>query len=274
MKEKLDVFKILGEQKSDDQLDVSKILGAAIAEKQKETSKILTEKKRHNQEQNNAPDFDLSRTILPAVKAAPPAPAPAPVKPAPAAKPRARKPAPAADSKRQPVPRPDKPPKSRGIFWAVIKAAVLVITVLFFVTFVLSGMKVTTESMAPMVSKGDRVIVNKVVKSYHRGDVIMFKDHHEQKCIARIVAKDGDFVDIRNKGVLYLNNKPEDREYIIGKTTKTDENIHYPVLVGENEFFVLGDNRENSFDSRNYQIGTIEEEQIIGKVVYCIKKNK
>lgn len=300
MNDKLDVFKILGEQRESDQLDVFKILGA-----ESEASKILTEKMRQNQEQQVAPDFDLlqaQRQQQAPPKPAAPKPAtpePAPPKPAPAPKPALPKPAPpptpappkpapsklapaakpasrkkAADSKRQPVPRPDKPPRSRGIFWGIVKAIVLIMAVLLFVAFILTSMKVQNDSMAPSINKGDKVIINKLAKSYARGDVIVFKDSSDQKYIARIVARNGDFVDIRENGGLYINNKPEEREFITGKTVMPDENTIYPVIVDEDQYFVIGDNREDSMDSRNYQIGTIDEKQIVGKVVYCIKKTK
>lgn len=259
MKEKLDVFKILSENK-DDRLDVFEILRPDMKD---------------NQEQHNAPDFDLFNNIGQAEVQEPPQqeiqPAPAAPKVsmeialAPKTTP---EPAPA---KKQPAPRREKSHHLSSMLRVIIKAAVLIAAIILFAAFVLVGTRVQTDSMAPLISKGDWVLVNKTAKSYGCNDIIMFKDSGDRKCVARIIAADGDLVDINKNGGLIINSKPEDREGILGETHRTDVNVQYPVLVSEGEFFVLGDNRENSEDSRNYHIGNITEKQIIGKVVYCYK---
>jgi signal peptidase I len=73
-------------------------------------------------------------------------------------------------------------------------------------------------------------------------------------------------------GKLYINGEAEENSDVIGETLITDQNIQYPLLIGENEYFALGDNREAAVDSRNYIIGIINEDDIVGKVVFCVKK--
>lgn len=306
MKETIDVFEILGE-KNNTQLEISKILSDQKNDSQLDVSKILKHDLKQNQEHSIAPDFDLSSAIrhigapAPAPKPAPelkpaPKPAPEPVQkppselkpvsetepkpgqkpvPKPASEPKpAPSPAPAQNSKRTPAPRPDKKPRSRRIIKLAVKAAVTVAALIFITAFVFSGFIITDNAMAPTISKGDVVLVNKMTKSYHSGDIIMFRDSHEQKHFLRIVAAEGDLIDIRKDGKLYINSKAEDENYVTGETLKSDENILYPFLVSEDEFFIMGDNRENSTDSRDYQIGTVREDEIVGKVIFCIKKIK
>lgn len=264
---------------------------------------ILKHGAEQNQEQSIAPDFDLFDAIrhigapapkpAPAVKPLPesaPAPKPAPAvkpefesapkpepapksAPAPAAKP-APEPKSARDSKRAPVPRPDRKPRSRRILKLVIKVAAALTVLILLTAFVVSGFIISGNSMAPAISKGDIVIVNKMVKSYHIGDVIMFRDGGNQKHFLRIAATEGDLLDIRKDGKLYINSSAEEENYVTGETLITDENLQYPVLISEKEYFLLGDNRENSTDSRDYQIGTVHESEIVGKVIFCIKKIK
>ena len=300
MKETIDVFEILG-KKSETRLDVSKIL--KDDEKQNQEQQHAPDfdlfQIMKAQEPKPAPEPIPAPEPKPAPKPAPapkpePAPEPKPApKPEPAPEPKpAPKPEPAPepipaiqparrastaksyDSKATPAPRPDKKPRSRRLQRATIKVTAVILIIAIFTGCIMSGFNVPADNMAPAISKGDTVIVNKLAKSYRVGDIIMFRDYHEQKCFARIVATEGDLVDIRKDGKLYLNNHAEEADYVIGETLITDENVLYPLLISENEFFVMGDNRENSTDSRDYYIGTLSEEEIVGKVVYCIKKMK
>ena len=134
--------------------------------------------------------------------------------------------------------------------------------------------------MAPLLNQGDRLFVNKLVytrypsylagyfdKNYHlfhgpeRGDVIVFTPPHdyERDFVKRVIGIPGDVVDIDGAHV-YVNgdmvNYPE------SFTRRVHEN--WPIIVPESEYFVLGDNRELSFDSRNW--GSVDESLIIGKV--------
>ena len=265
MKEKLDVFKIMGE-KTYDRLDVSEIMETSNNAGAQDISEILRPDMKDNQEQQNAPDFDLSDEIAQTV--------------------------PSQESPQteleltqlelqqidltlpetELIPDSKQPAPYRRLLWAIIKIVILIAAVISFAAFVLVGTKVQSDSMAPLISKGDWVIVNKTAKSYGRNDVILFKDSGDRKCVARIIAADGDVVDIHKNGGLIVNNKPEEREDILGETYSTDTNVQYPVIVGEGEFFVLGDNREHSDDSRNYNTGNIDKNQIIGKVIYCCKR--
>lgn len=128
---------------------------------------------------------------------------------------------------------------------------------------------VSGESMEPNFQDRDYVFMNKLAYKNHepeRGDVIVFKVNEgtdeEELYIKRVIGVAGDTVSVNN-GQVYLNGKPEDESY-----TKDKETYGYfpEITVPENEVFVMGDNRNNSNDSR--VIGTVEISRIEGKVVF------
>ena len=259
MKETINIFEILGDKKEDPQLDVFK---------------ILSDKAKQDQEQKNAPDFDLYQNmkaetgLVPAPKAAPPKPVAEPPKPV--KMPEPPKPVP------PPVLEPAEPVEHRRFspVRLIIKLAVFVIIAVLLLTFVAGFPKISMNSMEPMISDGDRVIISKVAKDFRKNDIIVFEDDNGRRMAARIVAVKGDVVSLNNTGGLYVNNKLQEEEYIHTVTTSTDTATSYPIIVNEDSYFVLGDNRTDSLDSRNSSIGLIETDDISGKVVFCFKKIK
>lgn len=134
-------------------------------------------------------------------------------------------------------------------------------------------MNVKTDSMNPALKTGDMIVINKLSK-IKKGDIIAFKSPAEDGKIllSRIIAAEYDTIEIRNKSV-FINDKSMETDY---KTLRDDSNVFPmkfcfrdnmpPLKLGRNEFFVLGDNFDKSFDSRNF--GKISGNVITGKVVY------
>ncbi len=152
------------------------------------------------------------------------------------------------------------------------------IMITLFIAFVIvycAGMKVTVvgNSMEDTLEDGETVFVNRL--TYHltdpkAGDVIVFLPNGNENShyyIKRVVAVPGDTVQIID-GVLYVNGEmfdEEDTEAIQNPGLAEEE-----ITVGEGEFFVLGDNRNSSEDSRYANIGNIKKEYIVGKVWFHI----
>ena len=152
------------------------------------------------------------------------------------------------------------------------------IVITLFIAFVIvycAGMKVTVvgNSMEDTLEDGETVFVNRL--TYHltdpkAGDVIVFLPNGNENShyyIKRVVAVPGDTVQIID-GVLYVNGEmfdEEDTEAIQNPGLAEEE-----ITVGEGEFFVLGDNRNSSEDSRYANIGSIKKEYIVGKVWFHI----
>ena len=147
-----------------------------------------------------------------------------------------------------------------------------VLAALLVKTFLFQAFRIPSESMVPTLLVGDRVLVNKLsyrLHEVHRGDVVVFTrpDKLEdptgtepEDLIKRVVAVAGDTVVARD-GVLYVNNQPLAEPYVQpgAGTFRLDE----AVTVPEGQVFVMGDNRENSQDSRYF--GPIPTDSIIGR---------
>lgn len=147
----------------------------------------------------------------------------------------------------------------------------LVVMVLTFmvVTYVGQRAKVQGGSMEPMLHDGDNLIVDKLSYRFgdpQRFDIIMFPFRYKEKTyyIKRIIGLPGETVYIDQEGVIYINGEVL-REFY-GKEIITDPGRAFePITLGEDEYFVMGDNRNNSSDSRDPVVGNIHRDELIGK---------
>lgn len=159
--------------------------------------------------------------------------------------------------------------------WKEIAAEtmIVVLAVVFVYHFILSISHVSGDSMSPAFCDGDRVLILRVAKgTIEKGDVIVFETAQGEKLIKRVVAAGGDTVDIsKSKGGLYVNGEALEEDYIYTVTSITDEKVTYPITVNADCYFVLGDNRTNSKDSRNSEIGLVKKEDVMGKVILNIR---
>ena len=137
-------------------------------------------------------------------------------------------------------------------------------------TFVAEARYIPSESMLPTLEINDRLIVDKLgyrFKEPRRGDVVVFKPtakleelNFKDAFIKRVIGLPGDKVEVKER-VVYVNDQPLEEQYI-----EEQPNYEYgPVIVPENEYLVLGDNRNNSYDSHYW--GFVPRENIIGQAV-------
>jgi len=134
-------------------------------------------------------------------------------------------------------------------------------------------MSVNTESMNPTLKTGNKILINKISR-INKGDIIAFKSPAEEDkiLISRVIASEYETVEIRNK-IVFINDVKSD---VISDTTRDEKQIYPmkfcyrdnmpPIKLGRNEFFVLGDNFDRSFDSRSF--GRLQKNSVIGKIVY------
>ena len=160
----------------------------------------------------------------------------------------------------------------------------LEIAVVCFIAFVsvwYFGLRVSVigDSMTPNLSNGDVVLVNRLIYNMStpkRGDVIAFKPKGNEEThyyIKRIVGLPGETVSVKD-GYIYINGKKLKEEY---NTKKIEELglLKEPIVLGTTEYFVLGDDRQNSEDSRNADIGNVDRSDIDGQVWFSVSgKNK
>lgn len=163
----------------------------------------------------------------------------------------------------------------------IITVAVTLIINLLINRFLISNYTVHGESMYPTFEDEDRVIISKISKSLDhldRGDVIIFHANEKKDYIKRLIGKPGDEVRYRSDQ-LYVNGNEvkepylkENKENAITQLTEdfkvsdvkgSNGNLKIP----EDKYLVLGDNRQNSIDSRKPVVGLVSDEQMVGKVV-------
>ena len=140
------------------------------------------------------------------------------------------------------------------------------------ITFIGCKSRVDGDSMNPTLEDGDQLWVSKIAYTIgkpHRFDVIIFKYDENDTYVKRIIALPGERIRIDNEGNIYINDLLIEEHY--GKEPIMASNVGragQDVLLGEDEYFVLGDNRNNSHDSRWADVGNVHKEDIIGKVSF------
>ena len=134
---------------------------------------------------------------------------------------------------------------------------------------------VVGQAMAETLNNGDQVLINKfgyLVSSPKKGDIIVFLPNGNEKShyyVRRVIGVPGDTVQIKD-GAVYVNGSLYD-EKIEGLAAIEEAGIaSEEIKLDNNEYFVLGDNRNNSEDSRYANIGNIKEEHIIGKAWFLL----
>ena len=134
--------------------------------------------------------------------------------------------------------------------------------------FVFRTAHVDGSSMMPTLAHGDMIILNRVPYNFSPprvGDIVAFPnpDNREVYYIKRIIAASGDEVDLRD-GVFYINDIPLD-DYFSQSPTLSLGDVVFPITVEYERFFVLGDNRNGSQDSRFSSVGNILADDMIGR---------
>lgn len=134
-------------------------------------------------------------------------------------------------------------------------------------TFFMSVLQIRGESMTPTLHDGDLVVASRH-SSFQSGDIIAFY-YNNKVLLKRVIGQPGDWIDMREDGTIVVNMKPLRENYVKGsKIGKTD--IKFPYQVPEHRYFVLGDHRSISVDSRTKAIGTVSEDQIVGKALLIV----
>ena len=177
---------------------------------------------------------------------------------------------------------PGEPPRSRSrpnakrrvIEWLAIIVIALIVALLLRV-FVVQTFFIPSASMTPTLKVGDRIVVNKLAYRFHgvgRGDIIVFRAPaavaqdcatNDTDLVKRVIGLPGETISDKN-GTVYINNKVLPEPWLPKNDPDTYTGTFEPVKIAPNNYFVMGDNRTDSCDSRAW--GTVNRSMIIGKV--------
>ncbi len=154
----------------------------------------------------------------------------------------------------------------------VVSIVIAVIVALIIKTYIFTLVKVDGPSMNPTLTHGDTLYANRFLYSPEVGDIVIFRPPHSPKTpyIKRVIATEGQTVVIDGiSGTVTVDGVVLKEDYI-AEPLLSAGNITYPCVVPEGHIFVLGDNRNNSRDSRDATVGVVPEDNIIGKAVFRI----
>lgn len=156
----------------------------------------------------------------------------------------------------------------RRAFYHITNAFVVVAAVAFLTSSVLFPvLLVSGDSMEPGLVDGDMILLARTHTLRH-GDLVSFK-WSDKTLLKRVIACSGDWVMIDGAGRVYVNGALLDEPYVSGFRLG-ESDVSYPLQVPENSYFVMGDERASSLDSRSSLVGCVEYDQIIGKGIVCI----
>ena len=149
------------------------------------------------------------------------------------------------------------------IYVLTIVAAVAVLIA----TLILPVLQIEGTSMEPTLSNGDIVLLAKTTR-FDRGDLCAFT-WNNKLLVKRVIALPGDWVEIDTDGTIYLNGEKMDEPYVAQKALGECD-LEFPFQVPPEQYFVIGDMRESSVDSRNTVIGCVSKDQIVGKAFFRV----
>ncbi len=158
--------------------------------------------------------------------------------------------------------------------WAVLLA---IVTIVF--TFFLRIVGVVGSSMYPTLVNQDYLLLesNFLYREVKQGDIVVlntpyFMDELKKGLIVkRVIAAGGQTVDIDfETGTVYVDGQALDEPYVNEPTWLYDPAVEYPLTVPENSYFVMGDNRNRSSDSRTAELGCVDKSCVLGKAIFIL----
>ena len=146
-----------------------------------------------------------------------------------------------------------------------LKGAVFAVFLIF--TLIFRAVGVSGSSMEPTLQDKDWLAITSIAVDLHRGDIVVVTKPWERDIpiIKRVIALPGDTIDIDfDRGEVFINGELQNEPYI-AEPTHLQYNANLPLTVLEGYLFVMGDNRNDSLDSRSSKVGLIENRYVLGR---------
>ena len=171
---------------------------------------------------------------------------------------------------------PNKPPKSklRQVIDTIVYFFIVFFVVILIQRFIIQPVEVDGASMEPTLYNADHVLLEKVSYLFSnpkRFDVIVFRPEEDKDLyyIKRVIGLPGERVRIEDS-IIYINGEPLLENYGLENVIYDPGIAAIEITLGEEEYFVLGDNRNRSKDSRNSSVGKVKKESILGRAWFTI----